>query len=51
MFHLEKAHYIVNEMVANGAIIENNKVLILRPMQLLDKNTNETSSIFSSIRG
>lgn len=26
MFHIEKAHYIVDEMVANGYIIENNKV-------------------------
>jgi AP-4 complex subunit sigma-1 len=25
MFHIEKAYYIVEEMVANGAIIENNK--------------------------
>ena len=29
MFHIDKAHYIVDEMVANGAIIENNKVSII----------------------
>jgi AP-4 complex subunit sigma-1 len=51
MFHIEKAHYIVDEMVANGHIIENNKTLILRPLQLLDKNSAESTSIFSSIRG
>ena len=50
MFHIEKAHYIVDEMVSNGAIIENNKVLILRPLQLLDKNSNDNDSIFASVR-
>ena len=37
MFHIEKAHYIVDEMVANGFIAENNKVNILRPLQLIDQ--------------
>ena len=27
MFHIEKAHYIVDEMVANGAIVENRCVM------------------------
>ena len=36
MFHIEKAHYIVNEMVSNGVIVDNNKVNILRPLQLMD---------------
>ena len=51
MFHIEKAHYIVDEMVANGSIVENNKTLILRPLQLLDKNSADSGSIFSSVRG
>ena len=46
MFHIEKAHYIVDEMVANGAIIENNKTNILKPLQLMDKLQSE-ESIFS----
>jgi AP-4 complex subunit sigma-1 len=37
MIHIEKAHYIVDEMVVNGAIVENNKVNILKPLQLMDK--------------
>ena len=37
MFHIEKAHYIVNEMVSNGVIVDNNKVNILRPLQLMDQ--------------
>lgn len=46
MFNIEKAHYIVDEMVSNGAIIENNKSVILKPLQLLDKVGGE-DSIFS----
>jgi AP-4 complex subunit sigma-1 len=46
MFHIEKAHYIVDEMVANGAIVENNKVNILKPLQLMDKISCD-DSIFS----
>ena len=37
MFHIEKAHYIVDEMVSNGFIVENNRANILKPLALLDK--------------
>mmetsp|Transcript_18265 Transcript_18265/g.30632 ORF Transcript_18265/g.30632 Transcript_18265/m.30632 type:complete len:154 (-) Transcript_18265:303-764(-) len=47
MFHIEKAHYIVDEMVANGAIVENNKSNILKPLGLMDKSTSAEDSIFS----
>jgi AP-4 complex subunit sigma-1 len=43
MFHIEKAHYIVDEMVANGCIVENNKANILKPLQLMDKIQSEES--------
>jgi AP-4 complex subunit sigma-1 len=46
MFHIEKAHYIVDEMVANGAIVENNKTNILKPLQLMDKTASSEESIF-----
>jgi len=46
MFHIEKAHYIVDEMVANGAIVENNKVNILKPLALIDKSASNEESIF-----
>mmetsp|Transcript_14389 Transcript_14389/g.21567 ORF Transcript_14389/g.21567 Transcript_14389/m.21567 type:complete len:154 (+) Transcript_14389:99-560(+) len=46
MFHIEKAYYIVDEMVANGYVVENNKANILKPLQLMDKVANE-DSIFS----
>lgn len=46
MFHIEKAHYIVDEMVANGSIIENNKANILKPLSLIDKSASSEDSIF-----
>jgi len=46
MFHIEKAHYIVDEMVANGAIIDNNKTNILKPLALIDKSASSEESIF-----
>jgi AP-4 complex subunit sigma-1 len=50
MYHLEKAHYIVDEMVANGSIVENNPVNILKPLQLMDKAASAEESIFSMRR-
>lgn len=47
MFHIDKAHYIVDEMVANGSIVENNKANILRPLLLMEKSSNSEESIFS----
>eukprot|EP00475_Leptophrys_vorax_P003062 TRINITY_DN11778_c0_g2_i1.p1 TRINITY_DN11778_c0_g2~~TRINITY_DN11778_c0_g2_i1.p1 ORF type:complete len:144 (+),score=20.02 TRINITY_DN11778_c0_g2_i1:151-582(+) len=39
MFHLEKAHFILDEMVMNGCIVETNKLNILAPIQLMDKSS------------
>ncbi|KAH7277425.1 hypothetical protein KP509_39G050200 [Ceratopteris richardii] len=39
MFHLEKAHFILEEMVMNGCVVEINKSNILTPIQLMDKNS------------
>ena len=33
MFNLEKAHFILDEMVMNGCIIETNKTNVLAPVQ------------------
>ncbi|KAG6541947.1 hypothetical protein Mapa_016672 [Marchantia paleacea] len=40
MFHLEKAHFMLEEMVMNGCIVEINKQNILTPIQLMDKSSN-----------
>ncbi|WVZ15270.1 hypothetical protein V8G54_012836 [Vigna mungo] len=39
MFHLEKAHFMLEEMVMNGCIVETNKSNILTPIQLMDKTS------------
>lgn len=47
MFHIDKAHFIVDEMVANGAIVENNKTNILRVLGLIDKSAASEGGLFS----
>mmetsp|Transcript_934 Transcript_934/g.1462 ORF Transcript_934/g.1462 Transcript_934/m.1462 type:complete len:143 (-) Transcript_934:23-451(-) len=37
MFGIEKAHFILEEMVANGYLIETNKNNILEPLYLMEK--------------
>ena len=50
MFHIEKAYYIVDEMVANGAIVENNKSNILKPLALMDKVASTEESSFFGVK-
>eukprot|EP00055_Hartaetosiga_balthica_P018583 m.134823 g.134823 ORF g.134823 m.134823 type:complete len:148 (+) comp9746_c0_seq1:120-563(+) len=37
MFNIEKVHFILDEMIANGEVIENNKTRIIAPIRVLDK--------------
>lgn len=37
MFNLEKAHFILEEMVTSGLVVETNKANILKPVLLLEK--------------
>lgn len=37
MYNIEKAHYILEEMIQNGHIIESNRNIILGPLYALDK--------------
>ena len=39
MYHIDKAHYILDEMIVNGCIVDTNKANILTPLQLLDKTS------------
>jgi hypothetical protein len=41
MFNLEKAHFILEEMVMNGSILEANKANILKPIALMEKASEE----------
>jgi AP-4 complex subunit sigma-1 len=38
MFNIEKAHFIIDEMVANGLIVETNKANILNPVVAVVKS-------------
>merc|ERR1712166_351768 len=38
MFNLEKAHFILDEMVMNGCIVETNKANVLNPLLTMEKN-------------
>jgi AP-4 complex subunit sigma-1 len=42
MFNIEKAHYILDEMVANGFISDMNRTNILNPLVLMDKYADST---------
>lgn len=44
MFHVEKAHFILEEMMQSGKIVEANKSNILTPIHLLDRTMNEGKS-------
>ena len=37
MFSLETAHFIIDEMLMNGCIVETNKTNALAPIQLLER--------------
>ena len=37
MFNIEKAHSILDEIVANGEIVESNRTRILAPVKVIDK--------------
>jgi AP-4 complex subunit sigma-1 len=37
MFNLEKTHFILDEMVMNGHIVDSNRTNLLAPVKLLDK--------------
>ena len=41
MFNLEKAHFILDEMVMNGCIVETNKANVLKPIALMEKASEE----------
>ena len=41
MFNLERAHFILDEMMMNGKIVETNKKHILRPLRLMDAHKDE----------
>ena len=41
MFNIEKAHFIIDEMVLNGLIVETNKANILNPVVAVVKSAGQ----------
>ena len=39
MFNIEKAHFILEEMVTNGQIVTTNRAEVLKPILLLEKTS------------
>ena len=40
MFNLEKAHFILDEMVQNGCVVDTNKYNALNPLYLMEKHSS-----------
>ena len=37
MYHFDKAHFIIDEMIMNGCIVDTNRSNVLTPLSLMDK--------------
>jgi AP-4 complex subunit sigma-1 len=46
MYQLEEVHFLVDEMVMNGFIVETNKSNILRPIALMEREGQKADSMF-----
>ena len=46
MYQLEEVHFVVDEMVQNGFIVETNKTNILRPIALMERESQKADSMF-----
>lgn len=46
MYQLEDVHFLVDEMVQNGYIIETNRTNILRPIALMERESQKAESMF-----
>ena len=46
MYQLEEVHFLVDEVVQNGYIVETNKANILRPIALMERDTSKADAMF-----
>lgn len=46
MIQLESVHFLVDEMVQNGFVVETNKQNILRPIALMERESQKAESMF-----
>ena len=47
MYQLEQVHFLLDEMVMNGFIVETNKANILRPVDLMERESKKDDGMFS----
>jgi len=46
MYQLEQVHFLLDEMVMNGFIVESNKMNVLRPLDLMERESQKAESIY-----
>ena len=46
MYELEKVHFVLDEMVMNGYIVETNKSNILKIIDLVDRESKKDEGLF-----
>ena len=46
MYQLEQVHFLLDEMVQNGYIVETNKANILRPIDLMEREAQKAESMY-----
>jgi len=46
MYQLEQVHFIVDEMVMNGQILETNRSNVLRPIDLMEREGKKDEGMF-----
>eukprot|EP00565_Helicotheca_tamesis_P008989 CAMPEP_0185724808 /NCGR_PEP_ID=MMETSP1171-20130828/1186_1 /TAXON_ID=374046 /ORGANISM="Helicotheca tamensis, Strain CCMP826" /LENGTH=137 /DNA_ID=CAMNT_0028392741 /DNA_START=129 /DNA_END=542 /DNA_ORIENTATION=- len=46
MYQLEQVHFLLDEMVMNGYVVETNKMNILRPLDLIERESKKDDGMF-----
>jgi AP-4 complex subunit sigma-1 len=46
MYDLEKVHFVLDEMIMNGYIVETNKSNILKVIDLVDRESKKDDGLF-----
>jgi len=46
MYHLEQVHFLLDEMVMNGFIVDTNKMNVLKPLDLMERESKKDEGIF-----
>ena len=46
MYQLEQVHFLLDEMVMNGYIVETNKMNVLKPLDLMERESQKAESMY-----